>query len=643
MDYSYFDALIDSVFVVNSEKGILYCNEAAAALCESSVRRLTKEKPIEEIIEFSNSSLFQKDAFPMTEMNFKLKKDEKSGKVQLAVHPFTEPSGDLRWIVIARDVTLEEVLHAKYHKQLEEKEDVINQLQDAKVQLEAYSKNLEQMVEERTQEVKRANLMLNAIMDSLGQGFLVFDKEGMCGKFYTKACVDVLETTPEGKNICEVLNLSDKDSETFKLWMQAVFSQSLEFDSLKDLAPQAYEHSQGKHVNLDYFPIYNESKATSHIVVVATDWTAEFEANAALEKEKQYAKMVIKLVSSKNQFEKFLVSCDEVVAQLKVAIKKPSEFDIQWAFRMLHTLEGEAATYSVQAIWHATRAPQELLEPYKNSEETDFTKVSQKFSDYLDEILMQKTLFLTENKDLIESLGLGKKPTIEISMDSIESIIDFLSKNGVSSENVSFVESQLKSQPVKSLFGHYHDVVQGLAARVNKRVLPVLWENVDVKIRGEKFEKLAGTFIHAFRNAIDHGIEPSEDREMLGKPSEGQLQFKVEVYQESGADWIRFKLSDDGQGIHAEKIKEKLSKAHPDIDYSKMDDYEIIQHVFDSGLSTRDEVGELSGRGIGMNAIKDEAEQMGGHAFVESSPPNGSVLTVEVPMNGPANSARQAA
>ena len=481
MDYSYFDALIDSVFVINDEKGILYCNEAAATLCDSSVRRLTKGKPISDVIGFSNPSIFLDEPFPMTEMNFNLVKAEKEGKVQLAAHPFVEPTGESRWIVIARDVTLEEVLHAKYHKQLEEKEDVIIQLKEAKAQLEDYSKNLEKMVEERTLEVKRANVMLNAIMDSLGQGFLVFDKEGVCGKFYTKACLEVLEDTPEGKHICQVLNLSEKDTETFNLWMQAVFSQSLGFDSLKDLAPQAYEHSQGRHVRLDYFPIYNEDKKTTHIVLVATDWTAEYQANAALEKEKLYAKMVIKLVSSKNQFEKFLHSCDEVVGQLKKAVNDSNDLDIEWAFRMLHTLEGEAATYSVGSIWQATRAPQEILEPYKKGEESDFSKVKAEFIKNLDEILMKKAIFTTENKELMESLGLGKEPTLEISIEDIDSIINFLSQNGVSSENISFVEAQLKSQPVMSLFGHYQDVVSTLAGKVNKRVLPVNWQNMEIK------------------------------------------------------------------------------------------------------------------------------------------------------------------
>ena len=130
---------------------------------------------------------------------------------------------------------------------------------------------------------------------------------------------------------------------------------------------------------------------------------------------------------------------------------------------------------------------------------------------------------------------------------------------------------------------------------------------------------------------------------MLGKSPEGQLIFKAEVFSVSGEQWIRFTLKDDGQGIHPEKIKTKLKTVHPEMDLTDHNDHDIIQHVFDAGLSTRDEVGEFSGRGIGMNAIKDEAENLGGRAFVESEPPNGSLLTVEIPIMSNSNVQKQAA
>jgi len=208
---------------------------------------------------------------------------------------------------------------------------------------------------------------------------------------------------------------------------------------------------------------------------------------------------------------------------------------------------------------------------------------------------------------------------------------------------VEFVENELKSVSIKKLFGHYNDVIVTLADRLNKNINPVKWINFDLKVRKDRFEHLSSCFIHAIRNSIDHGIEPSEDRSMMGKPPGATLSFEAEQFENQNQLWLRIIFSDDGQGIHAENIRKKLQLIHPDVDLTESSDFDIIQHVFDSGLSTRDAVGDFSGRGIGMNAIKDEAEKLGGHAFVESTPPNGTRLVIEVPFKAVAAASQKAA
>src|SRR5690606_1061623 len=136
-----------------------------------------------------------------------------SGKLQVTVQPFADQQ-DKRWIIIMHDVTLEETLHSKYQAELE-------QVQQANAKLENYSKNLEHMVEERTAEVRTANRMLNAIMNSLGQGFLVFDAKGICSNIFTKACTEILECEPAQKPIWQVLKLKDAELNNFIMWIQA--------------------------------------------------------------------------------------------------------------------------------------------------------------------------------------------------------------------------------------------------------------------------------------------------------------------------------------------------------------------------------------------------------------------------------------
>src|SRR5690606_18400330 len=114
------------------------------------------------------------DATPYKELTFKTSQGGE-GKVQITLQPIFDSMGDKNWIVFVRDVTLEERLQKKYRAELEQKEDVIRALEDAKAKLEDYSKNLEEMVKVRTQELSRLNQTMSALLDSLGQGFFIFN------------------------------------------------------------------------------------------------------------------------------------------------------------------------------------------------------------------------------------------------------------------------------------------------------------------------------------------------------------------------------------------------------------------------------------------------------------------------------------
>jgi two-component system chemotaxis sensor kinase CheA len=638
MDYSFFDGLIDSVFVINDAKGIVYCNEAAAKLCDSSVRRLAKGKPIYETIEFSDSTLFvmpegtvgQNEPAPYVELKFKLKAG-KEGKVQVAIQPFTEATGDKRWVIMVRDVTIEEVLHAKYHKQLEEKEVYILQLQEAQKKLEDYSKNLEHMVEERTQEVKRANLMLNAIMNSLGQGFFVFDQKGKCENFYTKACQDILEGIPAQRSVWEVLKVPPKELDTFQMWLQAIYGEQLPFETLKELGPNQFIHSQNKHVVLDYFPLRDENEMISNVVVVATDQTSEYLANQALDKEKKYVQMVLKLVTNKKQFFQFISNAEATIeSSLRLVNESQDEIDHEGLFRALHTLEGEAGTCSATEVWSASRRAQEVIEPLKMGEKTLFSALKPQMLKELSNLKESLKQFQISNADLFKAIGLDDGGKIEVSVRDVDVLLQRLARAGASHKVICEVEDQLLREPVWHYLKHYEDAVVMVASKLGKQMLPLTFVGADVKLHMNNYSDLFSSLIHAYRNAVDHGIEPAEEREMMGKSPAGLIQTQVERFS-NGSPWVRIVISDDGAGISAERLKASVLKNNPQLNVDHMTEYEIHQLVFESGISTKSNVEEFSGRGIGMNAIKAEAEALGGRAWVNSETGRGTQLIIEVP------------
>lgn len=631
MDFSFLDGILDSVFVVDKDLNVHYCNEPAATLCESSVRRL-QGKPLSKFVSFPSLNWFASATEPqsmaLSEVDFSNLKNDKQGKVQVSVSKYEDPQGEALWVLLIRDVTLEEVLHQKYHLQLEEKQVVIDQLKVAQAELENYSKNLEKMVEERTEEVRAANVMLNAIMDSLGQGFLVFDKDGRCSDFYTKACMQVLGKVPKGNFIWDVLSLDQKGSETFKLWIQAIFTNTLSFESLKPLGVAEISPKEDQFVNLDYFQIEEADADKRKVVVVATDVTAERKATLALEKEKLFAKMILKIVSNRRQFSRFLDNARDSIRQAAVAARA-TDVDVPALMRLLHTLEGEAALFSISEIWLASRKPQEVLQPVKHADKGALQAALPGLHASLAELQDAFDAYMEAQKPLLTSLGIGKGETFEFTRVQVEQLLVELKARGLNASALDWIEFRLLSKPLRDLVGHFDEAVTVLADRLKKHVHPIQWNGTDLFLRPDRYGELVSSFVHAFRNMVDHGIEPMEDRQMMGKPDLATIRFSAHLEDLQQKKHLVFEISDDGQGIDLHKLRNKLSEKGKDV--SAMTDDQVAQTVFDTGVSTRDSVGEFSGRGIGMNAIKEEAEILGGFVHISTEVGKGTTLKVCVP------------
>ncbi len=640
IDYSVFDSLFDSAIVVGDDFKIIYCNETAAMLAGSSVRRLTKGVRFPDVFLLVDPSLFvmgsggedgKASAASMRELNYTIKNSEKQGKLQVTVQPFMEGEAK-RWAILMHDVTLEETLHKKYQGELEQKEVFISELQNAKAKLENYSKNLEHMVEERTAEVRTANRMLNAIMNSLGQGFVVFDRQGICSNIFTKACEDILEGSPAQFPIWEVLSLNAADVEMFKKWMFAAFTETLPFESLTDLAPSLYRHTMGRHITLSFYPIRADDNSITNLVMVATDRTREHAAEEALAKEQQYIQMVLKVVKSREQFGLFLVSARGLIQEMNVQMTKPADnFDFGTAFRTLHTLEGESSLFSAAAIRQASRDCQEVLEPFRQGEKVDAQGVLKLLKVAVAKLEFAFLEFLKQNQELLQILKVGETRNVEVSLDHLLRFAKMLYKHPTPLVLRTTFADTLLEQPLSIYLKHFNEVAQHVAQVQGKLLRPVHFDCDQVRVAPGSLDQLIASLVHAFRNAVDHGIETPDVRMERGKPDSGSIKVVAENFKVKSMNWIRLMIEDDGGGINLEKLRPKLIQRFPDKGFESLNDNEVMQGIFLPGFSSRDSVEQFSGRGIGMDAIKTEVEQMGGRVRVESQLDRGARLVLEFP------------
>lgn len=128
------------------------------------------------------------------------------------------------------------------------------------------------------------NMAMNAMFNSLGQGLLFFDQTGRCSEFFSKACLNLLETSPGGKNIADILRLTPDNRNVFLELITMLFTRKsqLSFDEVMALAPSVYPHTKGLYVTLRYKPVYDAEGDLARIVLIATDLTDEQQANIKL-------------------------------------------------------------------------------------------------------------------------------------------------------------------------------------------------------------------------------------------------------------------------------------------------------------------------------------------------------------------------
>lgn len=185
----------------------------------------------------------------------------------------------------------------------------------------------------------------------------------------------------------------------------------------------------------------------------------------------------------------------------------------------------------------------------------------------------------------------------------------------------------IRAQPVKSLFQRMSRIVRESSGAVGKQVRLVT-EGETTEIDKTVIERLADPLTHMIRNAVDHGLETPQDREMAGKPAQGQVCLTAA----HKAGRVVIEVSDDGGGINREKVHEiALEKGlvSPDV---PLGDNDIDNLLFLPGFSTATEVSNLSGRGVGMDVVRTEIQALGGRVAITSTPGQGTCFSISLPL-----------
>ena len=185
----------------------------------------------------------------------------------------------------------------------------------------------------------------------------------------------------------------------------------------------------------------------------------------------------------------------------------------------------------------------------------------------------------------------------------------------------------IRAQPVRSVFARMPRLVRDLSAQTGKKIrLEMSGEGTEID--KTVIEQLNDPLTHMIRNAADHGIERPEDRKAAGKPVEGTILLSAE--QRGGR--IIIQISDDGKGVDRERVREKAIEKELIAPDANMTDEEIDNLIFLPGFSTAETISNISGRGVGMDVVRQNIQKLGGRVTIKSEPGRGSSVVLTLPL-----------
>ncbi len=245
---------------------------------------------------------------------------------------------------------------------------------------------------------------------------------------------------------------------------------------------------------------------------------------------------------------------------------------------------------------------------------------------------------LDQLMNLIGELVLAKNRLIKIYNDVeeryegekfLEELNQVVSSISIVTTDLQIAVMKIRMLPIGKVFNKFPRLVRDLARELGKKVRLII-EGEDTELDKSIIEEIGDPLVHMIRNAIDHGIEPPEERRRLGKPEEGTIWLRA--YNEG--NMIVIEIKDDGRGMDPEKLKQKAIEKGiiTPQEAENMSDKEAFMLIFKPGFSTAEKVTNVSGRGVGMDVVKTNIEKLNGIIEVESVPGKGTTFKLKIPL-----------
>ncbi len=495
--------------------------------------------------------------------------------------------------------------------------------------IEEHNRSLEQKVEERTAALRQKNRDIASMMANMHQGLFTIIPGGLIHPEYASYLETIFETKRiADRNFSDLLfshaNLSADAIDQCVTAVDAIVGEDeMMFDFNSHCLPNEMilhlDEERDKILEMDWDAIVSDD-TVEKLMVTIRDVTELRALEAEAKGQKQELEIIGEILAvDAKKFKEFVNTSESFVDECRKIIDQTPEKDINaiaQLFRNMHTVKGNARTYGLKYIAEAVHGVESTYDDLRKNEEVQWhpPKLVEEL-ETANQILRKYGVIFSEKlgRDAVVDAGGAALDPAKVS-GILQSITELSAESlppklqNVVSETYKLLISS-EAKPMSEVISDVLTSATSLANQLGKAQPEIYIDNGDLFIKSEAHSMLNNIFMHVFRNAIDHGIEKPDDRVAKGKPEHGTVRMDTTVQD----GFATFSVRDDGRGIAIAKIFEMAKeKGIYAADAPRPPAEEIANLIFASGFSTAEEVTDVSGRGVGMDAVKTFLEGNGG-------------------------------
>ena len=468
-------------------------------------------------------------------------------------------------------------------------------------------------------QLTQKNAGLRTVAQQAQFGFLTIDRDLSIQSGSSKYCETIFKTPPQpGQCLLDLLRFDKSRATLFRMAVQQIFEDILpESVSLK-LIPKAFKIGS-RHYQLAATVVRNHKQSVSALLFTILDCTEKIQ----IENEAGVNRALLRVAREKTAFKAFCLDCDK---DFKVAVEALKDQDFDRYNVILHTLKGNFSSFGLDMIANLIHD----LEDEAYPDISHIKRIQSAFEDFLAEAQIV--------------LGISIKPNqpnfLQIRTDDLDHLKRLIEQSeGIPLHVCDAIQEWMTSVrrvDFEALLSHTITSCYSWAASLGKQ-LDIQLTNPKLPVDPELLRPITKNLVHLLNNSIDHGIEPPQERGTKG--AVGKIRIHCEYLAISND--LLIVVEDDGRGIDPDSIRQTALRKclRTEQELSSLSDAETILLIFEPGFSTSKEVSALSGRGVGMSALRDSLLNVGGDIQIESVVGQGTKMSLKIPTHKQSESA----